>query len=362
MKILYFITGLGIGGAETITLNLAAKMAAAGHEVAVVYLTGESQYKEAAYPGVRLIGLAMKKNIPGMIAAVWKTRQLLRKVDPDVVHGNMFHANLLVRTTRIFCRVRRLISTEHSKNIGSPIRMFLYRLTDHWSDVNTNVSEEATAYFIRQKAFSPSKSTTVYNGVDLRRFCKNDRTRAALRQRYGVDENDFLFLHVGRLTAAKDQKNLLDGFCLLAEKEKHVRLLIVGDGEKRQELQIYSSQLPVAEKIIWAGLQTNTEAYYNAADAFVLSSAWEGFGLVIAEAMACELPVIATDAGGCAEVVGNPAYIVGIQDPEALHRGMQRILRLSPHSRAALGHENRLLSERFELKRICNQWLKIYRG
>ena len=103
--------------------------------------------------------------------------------------------------------------------------MKLYRLTDCLSDMNTNVSEEATNYFISKKSFNKEKSKTIYNGVDLSKFIKDDNVRKAIRKEYGILEEDFLFINVGRLTKAKNQETLVKAFFQLKNKGLHVKLL-----------------------------------------------------------------------------------------------------------------------------------------
>ena len=360
MRIVYFITGLGIGGAEAITVNIANRMQAAGQEVSIVYLAGDNRQKDVLCPDIRVICLNMQKTPAGFVQALSKARKVLRDIRPDVVHAQMIHANIFARILRLFYPIPFLISTEHSKNIGGRGRMWLYRITDRLSDVNTNVSEEATGYFIARQAFSLAKTTTVYNGIDLNRFGSDPSLRESIRQLYGIGQDEFLFLNVGRLVPAKDHKNLLDAFEKVEKKFASSKLLIVGEGELRKELEDCAGKKGLAGKVIFAGMRQNTEAYYNAADCFVLSSAWEGFGLVLAEAMACGVPVVSTDAGGCAEVVNDPRYVVPVRDAEALSRIMEEICRMPAGNRASLGEANRHSAGRFSLETICRQWTDIY--
>ncbi len=117
MKIAYFITGLGLGGAEVVTIGIANEMVKRGHRVALVYLTGENDHAERIDPRIEVIGLRMRKTPAGLITAMKKARRIIRRFRPDVVHGNMVHANLFVRLLRLSVKVPYLISTEHNKNI-----------------------------------------------------------------------------------------------------------------------------------------------------------------------------------------------------------------------------------------------------
>lgn len=356
MRIAYFITGLGLGGAEIVTIGIANEMVRRGHDVLLVYLTGGNAHAPVIDPRVEVVGLGMRKSPAGLFGALRKARKLLRRFRPDVVHGNMVHANLFVRILRLFAGIPRLVCSEHSKNIEGRGRMWAYRGTDFLSDVNTNVSQEATDHFIAAKAFGPRKSFAMYNGIDLRCFTPDAEARARIRREYGIPDDEFLWINVGRLTEAKDQANLLRAF----EKTGFGWLMIVGEGKLRGVLEQRIGKMPLGGRVVLTGAHTNVADYYRAADCFVLSSAWEGFGIVLAEAMSCGLPVLSTDSGGCAEVVDDPCRMVPVCDSDALAARMKEMCRLGAEERAAIGAANRQKAKRFDLVKICDRWEQIY--
>lgn len=360
MKILYVITGLGMGGAEIITVSIANQMVDWGHNVALLYLTGENAQIERIDSRIKVISLDISKKIGSVICGLRKTMHIIKEWNPDIIHSHMVHANLFCRVLRVFHRIPFLICTEHNKNIEGRMRMLLYRFTDLLSDLNTNVSEEATAYFVHKKAFGRFKSITVYNGIDLKSFVCNKIMGDVIRQRYSIKKTDFLFINVGRLTQAKDQANLIAAFALLKKQYLNIKLIIVGEGTLRENLEQQILETHIKDSVLLVGEQWNIVDYYSAADCFVLSSAWEGFGLVLAEAMACKLPVITTNAGGCAEVVADPDYVVPPRASNALYCIMKRIIEMPKEQRLALGAVNRESAFRFELQKICQQWLDIY--
>ena len=362
MRVIYFITGFTVGGAEIVTIGIANKMCEKGHKVTIVYLTGENQLVQRISPGVRVIPLHMPKNAKGFVKAQIEAARLVKMIEPDVIHGNMFHANIFIRILRLHCHIHYLISTEHSNNTYGYIKALLYRLTDWLSNINTNVSQKATDHFINVKAFSKNKSMPMYNGIDTSRFQKNLEMREKIRTEYHISDTDFLFINVGRLTEAKNQSGLINAFYSLSFHYQNVKLIIVGEGELRLELENQIRSLKLDDKVILTGNKDNTPDYYSAADCFVMSSSWEGFGLVLAEAMSCELPVIATDAGGCAEVVVNRDYLVPIDNKEALREKMKMIYHTPLVERIALGINNKVLAQRFDMDTIVNKWITLYRN
>lgn len=149
MKILYVISGLGVGGAEKVVTSLADSFAANGHEVVIVYLTGEALIKPSN-ESIQLIGLNVQ-SAWDMVKAYSHLRVLIKSFRPDVVHSHMVHSNILCRLLRLTIFVPKIISTAHSSNEGGRLRMLAYRLTDFLTDISTNVSGEAVEAFVEKR-------------------------------------------------------------------------------------------------------------------------------------------------------------------------------------------------------------------
>ncbi len=358
MKILYTITGLSVGGAERITIDLAEKMVQLENTVAVIFLDGEQLISTSK--NIIVYNLNMKKTLFGFINALDKARKIIRDFKPDVVHANMFHAIIFSRILRLFIKIPLLICTEHSNNYHGKIRKTLEYSTDFLSDLNTNVSQLATDYFVESKVFSKSKSIAMYNGVDMNRFCKNRNGK--IRTQLNVSNEDFVFINVSRFNEAKDHKTLLKAFSIVYKKEPNAKLLLVGDGELRSEIQMQIRDLYLSDSVILVGIQQNTQDYYNASNCFVLSSAYEGFGLVLVEAMACELPVISTDCGGTKEIVADINNLVPVKSPELLAEKMLEVMNYSSEQIEYIGKLNRQCVEKFDLEKITSIWENLYNG
>jgi glycosyltransferase involved in cell wall biosynthesis len=136
--------------------------------------------------------------------------------------------------------------------------------------------------------------------------------------------------------------------------------MLVGDGELRSDLEDLAKAKNLSDKVIFAGKQDNIADYYSAADCFVLSSAWEGFGIVIVEAMSCKLPVVATDAGGVREVLDDDSFIIPVKDSQRLKNKMLYVMELNKEQRDQLGEKKYKIVQRYDINIISNNWLKIY--
>lgn len=148
---------------------------------------------------------------------------------------------------------------------------------------------------------------------------------------------------------AKDHKNLLQAFKIVHEKNSNIKLNCVGDGVYIKDIIAYSIELGLSDSVIFTGSKNNVVDYYDTADCFVLSSAWEGFGIVLVEAMACELPVISTDCGGTKEVVQDDFFLVPIKNPRLLAEKMLMMSRMVLEEKNKIGKSNRGKIFKFEI-------------
>ncbi|AXX02646.1 glycosyltransferase [Cronobacter sakazakii] len=357
-KVLFVITGLGLGGAEKQLCLLADKLVQRNYDVAIVALNGEIEVTPKSNE-VKLINLRMQKNPLGLLNAVLRLAKIIKDFKPQIVHGHMFHANIIARLARLIAPGNyKLVCTAHSKNEGGKVRMLAYRVTDCLCDITTNVSDEALTDFIKKKAFRKYKSRVVYNGIDTDLFKYDENIRNELRKQLNINDNCFLILAVGRLTEAKDYPNLLSAMQKLPDNYK---LVIIGEGEARHQVERNIIDLQLQSAVMLLGRIMDVARYYSACDIYVSSSQWEGFGLVVAEAMSCERLVVATNAGGVAEVVGDKRFIVPISDANALASKIIEVTNSDANTKTKIMQRNRNhIVDTFSIDSIVNNWLDIY--
>jgi len=362
MNILYVITGLGIGGAERLVVTLADEMYARGHKVSIVSLTGPVLFRPIEN-SIPIYSLQAKKTIGGFIFSIINLIKVINIQKPDVIHSHMVHANLISRFVRLFINIPRVICTAHSTNEGGFLRMMGYRATHFLADVTTNVSQEAVAVFESKHAVPKGSMLAILNGVDCNFFVSNYDDRLSIRNEFSFTSNVIVFIAIGRLYDAKDYPTLLKAYSQILLRLPASSLWIVGDGPLRSFLEDLTVRLGISKYVHFFGVRRDIPALLSAADIFVLSSEHEGFGLVVAEAMATETPVIATDCGGVKEVVGDIGILVPISDPNSLAAAMYNLASLSPNVRRELGKASRRhIQEKFGISSVVDRWLEIYGG
>ena len=353
MKILYVITGLGLGGAEKVVADLADQMTLLGHNVKIAYLTGEVLVKPVSL-NIEIIPLHLN-SAKDFVSASRKYQKLVKSFCPNIVHAHMVHANIFTRLNRTLCPIPKLICTAHNSNEGGKARMLAYRITNHLSDINTNVSQEATDSLISKGAFNKTNVMTVYNGIDLSKFEKSFNSEV-------LDQNVINLISVGRFNDQKDYPNLINAFAELKKNiTMNIRLTIVGDGELRPRIEALIKQLDLDNDITLLGIRSDIPELLSQANIFVLASKHEGFGLVIAEAMACECYVVATDSGGVSEVMGDTGQLVSIKDSHALAKALEKAIALNKENRANNNKKARdRVEQLFSLEASVQKWLALY--
>ncbi len=303
----------------------------------------------------------MAKTPIGFVKSYWQARQLIKQFKPDVVHSHMVHANLFSRLLRLSVRIPKLICTAHSTSEGGRGRMLAYRITDKLCDISTNVSQEAVDAFFAQGAVAKGRMLAMHNGIDTERFTFDINHRIRLRTELNISEEIPLLLAVGRLNVAKDYPNLLLAFHHIVKAGSLAHLVIIGVGDEETKLIKMVAELGLCKRVYFLGLRHDVHEWMSAADLFVLSSAWEGFGLVVAEAMACERLVVATDCGGVREVVANCGVLVPPKNSTELARALTDCLSLSAEQVKEQGRAARQrIVEHYSLKGQAANWLRLY--
>jgi glycosyltransferase involved in cell wall biosynthesis len=365
-RLLMLITTLTFGGAETQVVRLAIELKRLGWLVKVACLIDPVAYvSQLAEEGIEAVSLGISRGVPDP-RAIWRLRRLVYRFRPDVVHCHMVHANLLGRVTRVFCRIPALICTAHNlketseKGGGTWHKELLYRLTDFLSDSTTIICRAAFDRYVRVGAVPLRKLELIHNGIDTTAFAPSPDARSADRTWLGLGR-EFVWLAVGRLVEQKDYRNLL--FALKRLPDEGWILLVGGSGPQDAELQAECLRLGLRERVRFLGAHEQISRLYNAADAFVMSSRFEGLSVALLEASSMGLPSVVTNVGGNAEVVldGITGYVVEPRDPVQLGNAMRALFEASTQVRRSLGVAARQhCLANFGLKEITDRWIELY--
>jgi len=360
-NLVFIITSLAYGGAETQLVQLARRLTSRGWNVRVVSMIPPQAFvEEFEQAGIPVFSLDMRRGVPDP-RAIFRLAAILRRERPQVVHSHMVHANLLARLARPIARVPVLVCTAHNINEGGRLREIAYRFSDPLCDLTTQVSWAGLERYVKVGAVPSHKIRFLPNGVDAGKFRPDEHDRQCTREVLGIGET-FTWLAVGRFDEAKDYSNMLRAFALVYRKREGL-LLIAGQGPLREEAEGLAKDLMIADSVRFLGVRKDIPELMNAADAYVMSSAWEGMPIVLLEASSTGLPIVATDVGGNREVVleGKSGFLVPPGEPETLAQAMLLLMERTPGERTFMGLIGRAhVIENYDMERIVDKWEALY--
>lgn len=324
-RILHVITTLLRGGAETHLLDLARGQKAAGNDVSVAFLKGDPYWGPALNDaGVPVTDLGLSRY--GDPRPATRLRNLIADTRPDVLHAHMPPAELYTRFALLGTGSRTpLVVSKHNDEPfhTMPGGMALGRWVIKRASRVIAISDAVSRYTAVRLSVDPARLRTIHYGIDPAPYFAVTRDEAlALRRSFGIADDELLIGTVCRLVPQKNIPLLLTAFSKLKAR---ARLMIVGTGVLADELRAYSEELGLAERVIWTGFRADIPQLMSAFDVFALSSRYEGFGLVLLEAMAASRPVVATNVSAIPEVVvdGVTGCLVPAGDADAFAAALE---------------------------------------
>ena len=197
---------------------------------------------------------------------------------------------------------------------------------------------------------------TLYNRIDIDAVQAGQLSGTPAREALGLSVDGFIVGNVGRLHPDKDQATLIRGFALaLPNLPTDSQLVIMGKGRLEEDLKELSNELGIGDQVLFLGQVPDARRYFRAFDVFALSSDHEPFGMVLLEAMAAGVPLLATACGGAKEVVEGVGILFPLGDAEHLAQGLQHLAQLDDEQRMACAELMlERLHERFSDRAVRN--------
>jgi len=367
--IAHVIHALGTGGLENGLVNLINRTPPARYRHAVVCLTDAGPFAQRiTRPDVPIVSLNRRSG--HSFALYWQLWSTLRRLRPGIVHTRNLSALEAQIPAFLLPGVRR-VHGEHGRDLfdlhGTSRKYNLLRrgirpLVQRY----IAVSRDLERWLIDTVGASPARVRQIYNGVDQEHFYPRGDPRRDLAPPGFLPANALLIGTVGRLAGVKDQRSLIRAFAALLKERPaeraRLRLLIVGDGPLRSELEAEIQAQGIGDYAWLPGDRDDVPELLRLLDLFVLPSLGEGISNTILEAMACGLPVIATRVGGNPELIDEDltGTLVPPGDVPALTRAIAGYLddpaRLRRHGQAGLAK----VRERFRWERCVEDYLGVY--
>jgi len=267
------------------------------------------------------------------VRTLWKLAHYIRAQQFDLIITHRFKSWLLIAAISPFLTRCRFISVFHAfKQFDRRRRQWLARLylTRRWRLVA--VSQAVRADLIAH-GVPDNRVVVVHNAIDNAVFQASLLPREEARRLLGLSQDAMIIGTIGRTATIKGHQFLVQAFAQLMAEFPQAYLLIIGGGEKEEQLQRLIQQLRLQGRVFITGAIPNAARYLKAFDVFVLPSLAEGFGLSLLEATLAEVPIVATRVGGVPECVGDIGILVGSGDAAQLAEGIGRVLRCEAEER-----------------------------
>jgi len=318
--IAFFISSMGDGGAQRTVANLASELSRRGYDVDLLLIRAKGPYLQDLHHEIDVINFDSTRALTSVAPLV----KYLRQKRPNVLFSTLNYLNLVaiwagfISRTSVDVVIRSANIQSTGENRGrTRLIPHLMRAFYPFADKHIALSQSVAEDVCRNYGLDQEDISVIYNpAVTSDLF---DEATEPIDHPW-FDSDFPVILGVGRLSEQKDFTTLIKAFDRVA-CDQDARLVILGEGDKRSELDLLVDRLGLSDVVSMPGFMNNPYAYMSKADLFVLSSQWEGFGNVIVEAMACGTPVVCTNCpGGPSEILDDGTYgpLVPVGDPEML--------------------------------------------
>ena len=369
MKILHIISGLSTGGAEIMLYKLLSVIDRDIFKSVVISLTDEGS-----------LGNNIKNlNIPvykmNMTAGflnpfkVWRFIKLVRKINPELIQGWMYHGNLVALLAKWFLsnRVSLLWNVRHTPNDLKKEK----RLTEIIIHLGARLSSfpdgiiynsKASAQKHRKLGYSDKHTNIIPNGFNCERFKPLDTARAKLLHLLNIEEDTFLIGLIARYHEMKDHSTLLYSAGELVKIYPQVHFILVGSGigKENQKLAKQIKYLKLMKNVHLLGERRDMAEITAGLDIACSSSSWgESFSNAIGEAMACGIPCIVTDVGDSAWIVGETGIVVKPGDRKAFTNAMVTLIKMSSEEQLGLGKKVSLYNTKKKYQNVVSRNCRV---
>lgn len=370
MRICHVITGLATGGAERMLAKIVSATQGDRFDHVVISLTDEGTIGAVLRTyGARVYALGLRR---GGISpsAVVRLGKYLRRTAPDIIQSWMYHGNLAASVAAhavatpacVAWNIRHsLYGLQHEKRLTRWViraGRFLSRGPDAII-YNSRLSRSQHEAF----GYASGHAHVIPNGFDMKRFRPNREVGYRIREELGIPHGAIVVGHVARFHPMKDHVNFLRAAVHVANEVPTAHFLVVGREVTPSNPALAGVVPPqLLARFHFPGERRDVPDLMRALDLLCLSSAWgEGFPNVLGEAMATEVPCVATDVGDSAEIIGETGMVVPPRNSEALARAVLAMLAKPVEERRALGQAARArIEERYALPRIVEQYAALY--
>lgn len=348
-KIIEIIPEFKLAGAETMCENLISSIDKTKYDVIAIslYSNKTAITNRLESQGIKIYYLDKKKGID--LKIFFKLCKILKNEKPNMVHTHLYVLRYSLIPSLLFARKAKKIHTVHNiaeKEIsnGKFIHKIAFKI---FKVVPVAISEIVRESIVKVYKMDLNKIPLVYNGIDLNRCIKKNNYKKTNK-----------IIHIGRFSEQKNHKELVDIFAKCLFFDSSLKLILIGDGENKDQILNYCKEKQILENIEFLGLQDECYKYLTDADMFVMPSKWEGMPITIIEALGTGLPIVAYPVGGIPDMIEE--NINGFL-PENADEFVKDIIKLEKNDkmREKIGRNNANYSSTFSSKTMADAYCNL---
>jgi glycosyltransferase involved in cell wall biosynthesis len=351
IKLVFVITALGTGGAEMMLYKLLTRINRDRYSPTVISLIDGGVFIGRFYDlDIPVKTLGMKPGVYNPIILL-KLRQMLREIQPDIIQGWMYHANLAAQLSNflalgkapVFWSIHHSVDSLKAEKLPLAATIKLTALLSSKVEKVIFSAEKGQKQHI-QLGYDPTNGAAIGDNFDLAKYKPASNPQFNLRSSLGLPEDSILIGSVARYHPMKDHANLIEGAAILIANDPKVHFVLVGPNVDQQNpaLSAQIAKLGIADQVHLLGERQDIPDVMTSFDIFTTSSAYgESFPNVLGEAMSCQIPCVATDIGDSRTVIGDTGVVVPPKNPQALADAWQKLIILGQEKRQDLGKQAR---------------------
>lgn len=326
LKVLFINSIQMWGGAEVWLMDVMHGLEGRGHDVTLVCRPGTILEKNARAEGFDVVAMKMRGDVDPFV--IYNVMHVMKSKGIQVMSTNM---DKELRFGGLAAKLAGDVVVIPSREVDYPLKNNLrYRLTYNWLADYVLANSESTKQTLLSSApwLDEDRIEVVYKGINPTPYMERPEDGAALRDELGIASDTKVVGFVGQIIERKGVPDIIEAIPLVVEKIPNVRFLFVGEGLLDDFVVEAAKERGVADNVIHAGFRKDIPAIMKAVDLLILPSVVEGFGYVLAEAMAASRPVVATRASSIPEIVvhDETGLLVDVHEPEQLADAVARIL------------------------------------
>lgn len=371
MKIALVITGLGTGGAEIMLLKLLQHIDRKRFEPTVISLVGMGEIgPRIAALGIPVHALGMRRGVPNPLM-LFALARLLRRVNPDMVHTWMYHADLLgglaarlARYSNVVWGLRHSNLSRTENKLSTLMVVRACALLSHWLPARILSCSTRAKKVHAAVGYPKEKIHVIPNGFELDRFQPDAAARDSVRNELGLPGETPLVGLIARYDPQKNHAGFIEAAARLNTVRPDVHFLLAGGGVDGSNVTLQAALAKYAglqARMHLLGRRDDMPRLMAALDVLVSTSHGEAFPNVLGEAMACGVPCVVTNVGDSAEIVGATGRVVPAGDMEGLARQLLVLLQLDLEDKVALSQQARArVAAEYEIGHVTRLYQAFY--